>query len=396
MPILIKELFALYAGHTLPPATPYRDFLDWLSTRDSRADEAAWRALLSSVDGPTLVGGAGRRGSPSARHALTAELDDTTSARVDGVARQHGLTANIVVQLAWAVLLGALTGRDDVVFGATVSGRPHGAARFGAHRRPADQHHSRTGPPRPAPVGRRVARRPARPAAVHAGPPARRPDAAPVDRRARRTLRHRRGLRELSDRRGRTARSRARPGTPGRPGAGRHALPADAHRHAGRPPAAAPRPQHRPVRRGGSPSPPRPPRRAAPPDRRGSSGEPGPASTCCCPTSGTLRRAPRRNPTRSRCPQPRCPTRSHCPTQPRCAARSHCPRCSRRTRAAWPTAPALTCGDTTLSYEELNARANRLARLLVARGAGPERLVALVLERSTDLVVAVLAVLKSG
>lgn len=61
-----------------------------------------------------------------------------------------------------------------------------------------------------------------------------------------------------------------------------------------------------------------------------------------------------------------------------------------------PTAPALTCGDTTLSYEELNARANRLARLLSERGAGPERLVALVLPRSLDLVVAVLAVLKSG
>ncbi|MEK8169054.1 condensation domain-containing protein [Streptomyces sp. M19] len=124
MPILVRELFALYAGHRLPPATPYRDFLDWLSTRDARADEAAWRALLSSVDGPTLVGGAGRRGSAAARQRLTAGLDEAASARLDAVAREHGLTANVVVQLAWAVLLGALTGRDDVVFGATVSGRP--------------------------------------------------------------------------------------------------------------------------------------------------------------------------------------------------------------------------------------------------------------------------------
>ena len=47
-------------------------------------------------------------------------------------------------------------------------------------------------------------------------------------------------------------------------------------------------------------------------------------------------------------------------------------------------------------YAELNARANRLARALAGRGAGPERVVALALPRSVDLVVAVLAVAKSG
>ncbi|MEV4617065.1 non-ribosomal peptide synthetase, partial [Kitasatospora sp. NPDC049258] len=49
-----------------------------------------------------------------------------------------------------------------------------------------------------------------------------------------------------------------------------------------------------------------------------------------------------------------------------------------------------------LSFAELDARANRLARELVARGAGPERCVALVLPRTSDLVVGLLAVLKSG
>ena len=49
-----------------------------------------------------------------------------------------------------------------------------------------------------------------------------------------------------------------------------------------------------------------------------------------------------------------------------------------------------------LSYGELNGRANRLARLLIARGVGPESLVAVVMERSADLVVALLAVVKAG
>jgi len=61
-----------------------------------------------------------------------------------------------------------------------------------------------------------------------------------------------------------------------------------------------------------------------------------------------------------------------------------------------PDAPALLAGEQAVSYAELNARANRLARVLVGRGAGPERVVALVLPRSAEIVVAQLAVLKAG
>ncbi len=61
-----------------------------------------------------------------------------------------------------------------------------------------------------------------------------------------------------------------------------------------------------------------------------------------------------------------------------------------------PGSTAAVFGTDSLSYGELNARANRLAHWLIERGAGPEQHVALVLPRSLDLVVAVLAVLKSG
>ncbi|GIJ29220.1 hypothetical protein Vqi01_43820 [Micromonospora qiuiae] len=64
--------------------------------------------------------------------------------------------------------------------------------------------------------------------------------------------------------------------------------------------------------------------------------------------------------------------------------------------ARTPDAPAVQMGDTVLSYAELNARANRLARHLVRQGVGPESLVALQMPRSVDLVVAVWAVLKAG
>ncbi|WP_203933636.1 non-ribosomal peptide synthetase [Virgisporangium ochraceum] len=61
-----------------------------------------------------------------------------------------------------------------------------------------------------------------------------------------------------------------------------------------------------------------------------------------------------------------------------------------------PDAPAVTDGRTTLSYVDLNVRANRLAHRLVAAGVGPEDLVGLALPRSTDLVVAIVAILKAG
>ncbi|MEU5002603.1 amino acid adenylation domain-containing protein [Streptomyces sp. NPDC021622] len=61
-----------------------------------------------------------------------------------------------------------------------------------------------------------------------------------------------------------------------------------------------------------------------------------------------------------------------------------------------PSATAVVCAEQRLSYGTLDVRANRLARALVARGAGPEQHIALALPRSADLVVAILAVLKSG
>ncbi|MER6146361.1 amino acid adenylation domain-containing protein [Streptomyces sparsogenes] len=64
--------------------------------------------------------------------------------------------------------------------------------------------------------------------------------------------------------------------------------------------------------------------------------------------------------------------------------------------ARTPDATALTFENEKLSYAELNTRANQLARHLIARGAGPEQLVALALPRSVDLVVTLLAILKTG
>ncbi|MFE3143890.1 amino acid adenylation domain-containing protein [Streptomyces scopuliridis] len=128
MPLLAQELFVLYARRGddtgLPRPTPYRDYLTWLVGRDREAAEQAWRHALAGVEEPTLLAPAGaeRAALPAERVAL--ELSPELTTALGDRARHLGLTMNTVVQGAWAVLLGRLTGREDVVFGATVSGRP--------------------------------------------------------------------------------------------------------------------------------------------------------------------------------------------------------------------------------------------------------------------------------
>ncbi|MEW1722411.1 amino acid adenylation domain-containing protein, partial [Streptomyces sp. NPDC093109] len=64
--------------------------------------------------------------------------------------------------------------------------------------------------------------------------------------------------------------------------------------------------------------------------------------------------------------------------------------------ARTPEAPAVVFAGIEVTYADLNARVNRLARLLIDRGVGPESLVAVMMHRSVDLVVALLAVVKAG
>ena len=61
-----------------------------------------------------------------------------------------------------------------------------------------------------------------------------------------------------------------------------------------------------------------------------------------------------------------------------------------------PQAVAIESAKECVTYETLNARANRLAHWLIEEGVGPEKIVAILMERDVDAIVAILAVLKAG
>ncbi|MFB6977276.1 amino acid adenylation domain-containing protein [Streptomyces scopuliridis] len=125
---LMTDLFTLYAAagdeSALPPVTPYRDYLAWLAGQDRPAAEEAWRTVLHGVEEPTRLVPEDRLRTPVAPERLVVEVPGELSRELTAMARKHDLTLNTVFQGAWAVVLGRLTGRSDVVFGGTVSGRP--------------------------------------------------------------------------------------------------------------------------------------------------------------------------------------------------------------------------------------------------------------------------------
>ncbi|GLW66568.1 hypothetical protein Arub01_48120 [Actinomadura rubrobrunea] len=143
--IMLRELLHYYkaddhaddhaddgARGDLEPATPYRDYLAWLAGRDREASLEAWRAALDDLAGPTRLvetlppprGAADADPDPSRRRAdVRVQLSERATAALAACARRHGLTLGTLVQGAWGLLLGRMTGRTDVVFGTAVSGR---------------------------------------------------------------------------------------------------------------------------------------------------------------------------------------------------------------------------------------------------------------------------------
>ncbi|MET8228344.1 amino acid adenylation domain-containing protein [Streptomyces sp. NPDC005301] len=126
-PLLMRDLLLLYAADgdptALTPARDYGDFLTWLTQHDHEESARVWAAELDGVQEPTLlVPHAGTRHDSAGIGAIEVVFEGKQG--LSRRAAELGVTLNTLVQGAWAVLLARLTGRSDIVFGATVSGRP--------------------------------------------------------------------------------------------------------------------------------------------------------------------------------------------------------------------------------------------------------------------------------
>ena len=138
---VLRELLQSYAAITRGESTPlkrprpYQDYIAWLQRQNLSAAETFWRAQLAGFNAPTPltiertgpVNQAEAAGDPDAQETyreIEAVLSAELSASLQQLARQHHLTVNTLFQGAWALLLSRYSGETDVVFGATVSGRP--------------------------------------------------------------------------------------------------------------------------------------------------------------------------------------------------------------------------------------------------------------------------------
>jgi amino acid adenylation domain-containing protein len=131
---VLGEIFACYRAYErgeeprLSLARPYRDYIAWLQRQPLALSEPFWREALRGLRAPTVLAlerPGGESGGPPAGHlSVEMRLSPDSTQRLEALARRRQVTLNTVVQGAWALLLGRYSGDEDVVFGATVAGRP--------------------------------------------------------------------------------------------------------------------------------------------------------------------------------------------------------------------------------------------------------------------------------
>ena len=127
---ITREVFALYEAFArgeelqLPHTLTYRDYIAWLRQQDLEEAKSFWRQTLAGFTSPTPVGGL--TSSPARRNHQVQQrwLSVDLTRDLETLGHEYQLTMNTLLQGAWGLLLSRHSGRDDVLFGGTVSGRP--------------------------------------------------------------------------------------------------------------------------------------------------------------------------------------------------------------------------------------------------------------------------------
>ncbi|GIV97575.1 MAG: hypothetical protein KatS3mg057_2232 [Herpetosiphonaceae bacterium] len=132
--LLRGEVFRIYMALCmgqpidLPTPRPFGDYIAWLQQRDLGAAESFWRRTLQGLSAPTSL----PAGNPHPEEVEPGQeygeafltISAQTTAAIQSLVKQQRLTLNTLMQGVWALLLSRYSGERDVLFGATVSGRP--------------------------------------------------------------------------------------------------------------------------------------------------------------------------------------------------------------------------------------------------------------------------------
>ncbi|MGH3528502.1 MAG: condensation domain-containing protein, partial [Pseudonocardiaceae bacterium] len=125
---VLSDVFACHNTTAEPPSRrPFRDYLQWLDEQDPADAEKYWRGTLAGFEARTplpYLQPPAQTYSTGSSQWYRRQCSEADTAALAGFAQRHGLTVNALVQGAWALLLSRYSGERDVCFGATVSDRP--------------------------------------------------------------------------------------------------------------------------------------------------------------------------------------------------------------------------------------------------------------------------------
>jgi hypothetical protein len=132
-PLVLKEVIQIYEAYcrgqsaNLSDGSCFGDYIKWLKQQDLSKAEQFWRQQLKGVKEPTPLTNlySNNLSDIEERYEdIKISLSEATTKNLDLLARQDRITMSTLVQAAWAILLCHYSGKNDVVYGCTTSGRP--------------------------------------------------------------------------------------------------------------------------------------------------------------------------------------------------------------------------------------------------------------------------------
>ncbi|MEO1049764.1 MAG: amino acid adenylation domain-containing protein [Bacteroidota bacterium] len=130
--ILAEEFFEVYKSRltgspvALSQPQPYRRYIDWLNSKNHDHAREFWRNYLNNGEEQAQLPKKVKHGKQTRKNNLRRriQLSEETTSKLNSLAIKHGVTLNHIISTLWGVGVSLFSGKQEVVFGAVVSGRP--------------------------------------------------------------------------------------------------------------------------------------------------------------------------------------------------------------------------------------------------------------------------------